>query len=93
MRLKFGLAIIGILTVAMPTAYAGGSSVEISQSEYGDKWPFTVSRGRLECIPSSKVVFHARGRTYAVNGVARNDYSLDNMRDIWRKDPNNSGLT
>ena len=60
---------------------------EISEKDYGDKWPFTVASGRVECIAPSKVVFHANGKTYAVNGMASGDKRFRDLREIWRDNP------
>lgn len=89
--LKIRLAMIGILTVAILAACERAFAVEISQAEYGDKWPFTVPSGRLECIPYSKVVFHAGGVAYAVNGLAMSDKRYRNIRPIWRDNPGVGG--
>jgi hypothetical protein len=48
------------------------NAVEISATEFGKEWPFTVERGTLACVPpGSNVVFTANGVTYALNGRAR----------------------
>lgn len=42
----------------------------ISQEEYGEKWPFTILSGKLECIPPGIVTLQANKKTYAVNVLA-----------------------
>ena len=65
---------------------ADDGSKEITRTQYGIEWPFTVERGRLRCDPGSHVVFLANDKTYAVNGsakgaAARNGY--ENVDEIW----------
>lgn len=42
----------------------------VSQTEYGDKWPFKVSQGLLKCDPPGIVTFWANERTYGLNELA-----------------------
>lgn len=42
----------------------------ISQKEYGDKWPFTVSQGLLECIPPGIILFRVKDKAYGMNNLA-----------------------
>jgi len=59
--------------------------VEVTEQEWGSKWPFTVSSGRLEC-KGQAVIFHANGQSYAVNGVAK-QRGYASIDSIWREDP------
>ena len=58
--------------------------VEVTATEFGEKWPFTVDRGWLRCEPPSRVVFRANGTDYAVNGAAASQYA--EVDPIWRAD-------
>jgi len=58
----------------------------ISQQQYGDKWPFTVSKGILECVPPGIITFHTKKNIYAINGLA-SSMGYDKIRQIWRDDP------
>ena len=42
----------------------------IKEADFGQAWPFTVSRGELRCSPPRIVTFSANGVSYAVNGTA-----------------------
>ncbi len=42
----------------------------VSQTEYGNKWPFKVSQGLLKCDPPGIVTFWANERTYGLNELA-----------------------
>jgi Protein of unknown function (DUF2511) len=87
MMRKTKLAVTSILAMALLAACDEASGIEISQAEFGDKWPFTVASGRLECVPPSKVIFHAGGTTYAVNGMASSDKRYREIRPIWKDNP------
>lgn len=60
---------------------------EIHQKEFGDKWPFTVSSGKLECREDDEVVFVVNDKTYAVNGVAKGSRQYHDLIEIWKDDP------
>lgn len=49
-------------------------------------WPFDVDEGILRCNRGCEVVFIAHGRTYAVNGTAKNfakSQGYLDMSEIW----------
>lgn len=39
-------AVLGILIIFT----RDGSGVEVSRNQYGDAWPFTVARGKVDCL-------------------------------------------
>lgn len=62
----------------------------ITQNGYGDKWPFAVHKGELECQPPGIVTFKVNNKIYAVNDLASRLASLHgykNLEDIWRNKP------
>jgi hypothetical protein len=59
----------------------------VTQEQYGDKWPFTVPKGKLECFPPGIITFRANEKTYAVNGLA-SSRGYPKIDEIWRDDPN-----
>lgn len=61
------------------------SAGEISQKDYGDKWPFTVEKGDLACR-NNAVFFVVNGTAYAVNGVA-SAQGYNDITPIWRENP------
>jgi len=79
------VAINLILSLA-PVAAKSASGEVISASEYGSKWPFAVSSGRLECEGIGAVTFAVNGKTYAVNGLAMSDRKNANIHAIWKVD-------
>lgn len=62
-----------ILTVAscLMAASAGvqAANTKITESDFGEEWPFTVGEGVLHCS-DNEVTFRANGLEYAVNGSA-----------------------
>jgi hypothetical protein len=48
--------------------------VNISQSEFGKRWPFATAQGSLRCEGAGAIILTVRGKDYAVNGMAGNRY-------------------
>lgn len=63
---------------------------EVSASDFGDDWPFTVSSGEIKCIGSSAAVFIHGNTTYQLNGMAQNR-GYAPIQPIWRDNPKISG--
>jgi hypothetical protein len=82
-----------ILVTAIVNAPAEAAR-RVTASELGDRWPFTVTDGEIDCIPGrdeldrrhDALVFRAGGTTYALNRAAerRGDPPIN---PIWRADP------
>jgi hypothetical protein len=68
-----------------------GETIYVTEKEYGDQWPFTVTEGQLGCIGGSRsIIFIANGKTYAVNGMALNQagrMGWSKIDEIWKKNP------
>jgi len=58
----------------------------VSEKEFGEKWPFTVSQGYVNCLSGKSAVFAHNGTTYQLNGAARNQ-GYKKIDPIWRNDP------
>jgi hypothetical protein len=71
--------------------------LRVSREEFGERWPLTVDAGELECRqkgagPAGRMVlFHAEGRTYAVNGTAITHSGHPRIDPIWRDNPDIPG--
>ncbi len=71
---------------------ATSNSIMISQSEFGEAWPFTVTSGELYCIGEGNgqqvgaVVFATEDESYAVNGTAK-ALGYKPIDEIWRSNP------
>lgn len=67
----------------------------VTAAEYGDKWPFMVESGIVRCVNGrngiGEVVFSSGGKTYAVNGVAKQTDQYADITPIWKDDPQISG--
>ncbi len=63
----------------------------ITEEQYGEEWPFIVSKGVLECMPPGIITFKARNQTYAVNGLASSRGYKD-IDEIWKDDPRQLGM-
>lgn len=66
----------------------------IRREDFGNDWPFTVSEGVLRCQMmlhpagfDTGVTFTTRGKTYAVNGVAKGTERFHSLEEIWRTYP------
>lgn len=90
MRSVFATLFIGLILVISCTPKQDG--ITITEKEYGDKWPFTVKEGVLECRNGSEVVFTAEGKTYALNGTAVGTKKYEAIEAIWKDDPAFPGM-
>jgi hypothetical protein len=79
-RSTFFNALYILLLSAASTAHA--KSLAVHSSEYGDKWPFTVSEATLECKINA-VIMHTSKGTYSLNGKAMGIYK--NRYPTWRE--------
>ena len=57
----------------------------ITKEKYGDKWPFTISKGKLECFPPGIVIFRTNDQAYAINALASSRGYKD-INEIWKND-------
>jgi len=59
-----------------------GDELLIKESDFGDKWPFTVTQGFVKCFGPHIVTFENSGKNYALNGNARARLEKFNLIDI-----------
>ena len=92
----FILVIIIVLSnMWFHSAFAGSANVTAKQ--FGDEWPFTVPSGILSCEGKSglgAVVFTTNGKSYAVNGAARQKAKREGYKEIseiWKDNPQYPG--
>ena len=62
----------------------------VSKKDFRDKWPLTVSSGRVECIRGLFAVFHHKNKIYALNGSAISK-GYTSINPIWKDNPNIKG--
>ena len=60
--------------------------IEITQNEYGKRWPFAVPQRQLRREGKGAIILKVRGVDYAINGMAANRYA--SIQAIWKKDDN-----
>jgi hypothetical protein len=80
-----------VIALVDATAEAGRP---LTATELGDRWPFTVAEGEIDCIRGREesgrrldaIVFRSGGKTYALNGVAERRGDLP-INPIWKADP------
>ena len=95
MKWKTVTLIVAITACFVLSVFAG--SVSIKASEYGGRWPFTVSEGiltRTSIGNRNFITFTADGKTYAINGTSRNVAEQKGWTDftvIWKDNPSGGG--
>lgn len=62
----------------------------ITKNEFGDKWAFTVESGYVYSI-NNCAIFKVGDISYGLNGIAIKAGYRD-INEIWKDDPNFSGL-
>jgi hypothetical protein len=92
------LTMMTAAALVMLSAFPSEARRRVTASELGDGWPLTVREGEIDCIPGPQVrdmrvdavVFRAGGKTYALNGAARQrakERGYAAIEPIWRPDP------
>jgi hypothetical protein len=74
----FMLGFAGISAI-VPTPPRDG--IEIRQTDYGERWPFKVTRGWLRCEGAGAIILNVQGTDYAVNGLASSRYAP--IQAVW----------
>ena len=65
--------------------------VKVTKAEYGEKWPFTVDEGYLDCLGNHEVIFKVGRRQYALSGEAGATQKYLEVDLIWKEDPKMKG--
>jgi len=92
MSWKKYMVVCGLLLLA--AGCGGEKGTPVSQEQFGDQWPLTVTSGRLSCVWFSErrqvVTFIAPdGTEYALNGIARSSGYFSPIDSIHKPDPTN----
>ena len=56
--------------------------IEIRQADYGERWPFKMTRGWLRCEGAGAIILNVHGKDYAVNGLASSRYAP--IQAVWK---------
>jgi hypothetical protein len=75
----FVLGFAGVSTI-VPTRPHDG--IEILKADYGERWPFNVTRGWLRCEGAGAIILNVQGTDYAVNGLASSRYAP--IHAVWK---------
>ncbi len=80
-----------LLILVLAGCSTGNEPTKVTQSEYGDRWPFTVPEGTIDCVSRADVVLKVGEDVYAINGTARGKAKAGgpykDLAEIWRNQP------
>ncbi len=76
-----------LIIISMSLFLSGFKGQEVRQKGFGDKWPFTVESGRVECRGYKEIILVAKGKAYALNGTASGSKKYNDLFEIWKKNP------
>ena len=85
--------VLGILAIASVLVACGNNGVEVTESEFGNEWPLTVSSGSISCLNeggTKLALFEHNGQTYQLNGAAQSR-GYTSINAIWKDNPNIPG--
>jgi len=95
---KSSLILSTLALLVLAANCRAGSGITVSSQEYGDKWPYTIPEGVLECqtrivvgYVKNDVTIRYNGRIYAINGSARGNHNFAPLEQIWRDNPEHPG--
>ena len=75
-----------------PAKGTPASSGLVTSEELGERWPFTVGSGHVECLEGGTPVFRTGGTTYALTGYGATNLGFPEIDPIWRDNPNIEGV-
>jgi len=67
------------------------TGIRVTKEEYGERWPFTVDEGYLDCKGFREVIFRVGRKEYGLSGEAVGAEKYLNIDPIWREDPQMKG--
>lgn len=76
----FAIGFVGIGAMALEQPRDG---IEIRQADYGERWPFKMTRGWLRCEGDGAIILTVQGKDYAVNGLASSRYAP--IQAFWKR--------
>ena len=78
--------------LVMLTLACNGNQKLLSNSDFGDEWPFTVNSGTVECLGDPfMVIFTSGGVSYALNDAAKSSGEFEEIEAILKIDENYQG--
>ena len=95
--MKLILPFVAAVALVLASGCGDDNSRTITEADYGDAWPLTVSEATLICETPSAVILKVGSNYYGVNGTGSTYVEREhplNGRDlerIWRLDPGGIG--
>lgn len=74
------VAVVTVFAACTSLVGCGSTGIPVSAAEYGDRWPFTIPSGTLECQMSRSaqnggrplvLLSDGKGISYGINGAAK----------------------
>ena len=91
MKTSVWLIAICLLSACSQEGGARETGIKVYKAEFGDKWPFTVEAGVVDCVRGGGAIFRSNGQTYQLNGTASH-MGYQPVNPIWRDNPEINGL-
>lgn len=79
-----------IVMCLIPACSQEKKGINVSKDEFGDKWPFTVEAGVVDCVKGGGAIFKSNGQSYQLNGTASH-MGFQPINPIWRDNPDIKG--
>jgi hypothetical protein len=87
-------SISNIPTTSTEQSVTHSVGFSVSRAEYGDKWPYTIPEGTLNCevrmvsgYKKQDITISYNGKVYAINGSARSSRKYSPLEEIWKEGP------
>jgi hypothetical protein len=79
------------LLVLLLAACGKPDGIRVTKEEYGDRWPFTVDEGYLDCVGFKEVILRVGRKEYGLSGQAVGTEKYLDVDAIWKEDPQMKG--
>lgn len=77
-----GCFVLGFAGVSAMVPERPRDGIDIRQADYGERWPFKMTRGWLRCEGAGAIILNVQGKDYAVNGLASPRYA--SIQAVWK---------
>jgi len=67
MKTRLSILVLAVLLVSACSSDNGFETAVVSQSEFGDRWPFAADQGALACEPGRVPTFTVDGTTVGLD--------------------------
>lgn len=80
------LIVVVVFGLLVSACSGGKDELPVSEANFDGDWPLTVSEGKIRCGDGAALLFSAKGKAYALNGVA-SQQGYEKIDPIWRTNP------